>query len=476
MIAKMESLRSYICSTCAMGTSRDTPSGWPSSRSRSGVASACRTPGWRCSSTRRDCTHLGKIGVPDRILAKNGPLDADEWAVMRCHPVWGAEVLAGVHGLEEVATVVRFHHERWDGRGYPDGLAGEEIPKESRIVGACDAFCSITADRPYRAALGCEQALGLLGAAGGATKKGQRKVGQQFDPAVVEVLTAAVEERPELAGTDATGRARRRGPVTNGAARGARREQVGLVKAIAAVGDLPALAESRQRLLRLLDVTDPPSGRIADVIEADPGLTASVLRAGTPGNDAPRSPADVPAAVRALGIEGLRGIAESVRVFDFFQQVAAYRIAPERFRLHAVATRRAASRITTALQLDSPDALAAAALLHDVGKLVLAEADDGYPDRIHGDARTPQDRVKAERNALGTDHAAVGGHVLRAWGLPGRICAAVAAHHDIDTGGDAAVIGVAHMLAHYASGTPVDPSDLLRLARAVELAPELCPP
>jgi putative nucleotidyltransferase with HDIG domain len=416
---------------------------------------------------------LGKIGVPDRILGKNGTLDADEWAVVRCHPVWGAEALAGVAGLEEAATIVRFHHERWDGRGYPDGLAGEDIPLESRIVGACDAFCSITADRPYRAALAPHQALDLLGAAAGAPKRGRRKVGQQFDPDVIEALTVAVAERPELAAAGATAAvAGRFVRVGRTAAPRADRRSPGMLGAIAAVGDLPALNESRHRLLRLLDDPHPPSGRIADVIEADPGLAAMVLRSCAPENGGPPGPADVPEAARTLGSDALRAIAENIRVFDFFQQVAAWRIPPERFRLHAVATQRAARRIGRVLEHDAPNAMAAAGLLHDVGKLVLAEAYDGYPAGIHGDADTPEERVHAERRALGMDHAAVGALVLRRWRLPDRLVVAVAGHHAPGGDPDAQLVGLADMLAHYAAGTPVDPAEVLRVARALGITLE----
>src|SRR5918997_990578 len=82
-------------------------------------------------------------------------------------PAGGIEAFARLPGLEETATAVRFHHERWDGRGYPDGRAGEAIPLESRIIGACDAYCSMTADRPYRSALTPQKARSLLRATAG---------------------------------------------------------------------------------------------------------------------------------------------------------------------------------------------------------------------------------------------------------------------------------------------------------------------
>jgi len=121
---------------------------------------------------------LGKIGISDEILRAPRPLTADEWQQMREHPVIGERILRSVPGLEQVARSVRHEHERWDGKGYPDGLAGREIPLPSRIVLACDAFDAIASDRPYRPARTRREAMGEL----------QRGAGTQFDPAVVHAL------------------------------------------------------------------------------------------------------------------------------------------------------------------------------------------------------------------------------------------------------------------------------------------------
>jgi diguanylate cyclase (GGDEF)-like protein/putative nucleotidyltransferase with HDIG domain len=122
---------------------------------------------------------IGKVGVPDEILQKPGPLEEREWAVMRQHPVIGERIIRAIPGMGAVARIVRHGHERWDGKGYPDGLSAEEIPIEARIILACDAYHAMTSDRPYRAALTHEKAIAELGA----------NAGIQFDPRVVEVLT-----------------------------------------------------------------------------------------------------------------------------------------------------------------------------------------------------------------------------------------------------------------------------------------------
>jgi HD-GYP domain-containing protein (c-di-GMP phosphodiesterase class II) len=125
---------------------------------------------------------VGKIRVPDAILNKPGPLDPHERAVMRCHSAWGAETLSDVRGLEVVATIVRYHHERWDGRGYPDGLRGACIPLASRVIAVCDAFGAMTCTRPYRDGMPPARAVAELRAG----------AGTQFDPAVVDAFCEAV--------------------------------------------------------------------------------------------------------------------------------------------------------------------------------------------------------------------------------------------------------------------------------------------
>jgi diguanylate cyclase (GGDEF)-like protein len=124
---------------------------------------------------------VGKMAISDSILIKPGPLDKEEWQQMRCHTLIGERILAGTPSMAEAATLVRSSHERFDGRGYPDGLAGDQIPLGARIIFACDALDAMTSDRAYRSALPAPEALQEL----------TRNAGTQFDPVVITALRRA---------------------------------------------------------------------------------------------------------------------------------------------------------------------------------------------------------------------------------------------------------------------------------------------
>jgi HD-GYP domain-containing protein (c-di-GMP phosphodiesterase class II) len=129
---------------------------------------------------------VGKIAVPKEIINKPGPLDDDEWAIMHMHTVEGQRLLDQIGGfMKDVGVIVRASHERFDGRGYPDGLAGQDIPFEARIVCCCDAFSAMTTNRSYSKARSAGAALDELRACSGT----------QFDPAVVAAVVAVVERR-----------------------------------------------------------------------------------------------------------------------------------------------------------------------------------------------------------------------------------------------------------------------------------------
>src|SRR5207302_6217502 len=131
---------------------------------------------------------IGKLGISDEVLAKPGRLDEHELAQIREHPKLGARMLLRVAALRGALPYVLYHHERWDGNGYPTGRAGEQIPLEARVLAVADAFDAMTSDRPYRPALDREEALDEVA----------RCAGTQFDPAIVGVFLELYAEAAEL--------------------------------------------------------------------------------------------------------------------------------------------------------------------------------------------------------------------------------------------------------------------------------------
>jgi len=155
------------------------------------VAATATAVGRRLGLTRADLLEVelgallhdvGKLCLPARLLTKPGRLTAAELRLVRRHPDWGADIVACIPGLEAVALIVRLHHKRPDGLGYPYGLVRERIPPAARIVSACDAYGAMTKQRSYRAPLALEEALAEL----------ERHASTQFDEDVVEALIAFV--------------------------------------------------------------------------------------------------------------------------------------------------------------------------------------------------------------------------------------------------------------------------------------------
>jgi putative nucleotidyltransferase with HDIG domain len=245
-----------------------------------------------------------------------------------------------------------------------------------------------------------------------------------------------------------------------------------LTMAFEALEAFPALAESRDRLLSVITKEHVATADIVAAVESDVALIISVLRLANRAGDARARVDTVVGAIEMLSAQTVQAAATRVRTFDFFERASVWDAAPERFRLHALATQHAADRVAAEVGYENRDRLTVTSLLHDIGKLVLLHAYPGYPAQVHRGARTPEERIHQERRELGVDHALVGGVLVRRWGLPTSIATPIERHHSPDVDGEAAFIRLADMLAHYEQGARVSPSEMLQTARSVGLGPQ----
>src|SRR5436305_3206955 len=245
-----------------------------------------------------------------------------------------------------------------------------------------------------------------------------------------------------------------------------------LTAAFEALEAFPVLAESRNRVLALFEGGDPSTAEVVAAVEADVALCVTVLRLANQVDGRNRGRVDSAVkGVEVLAPRTVHAIATRARTFDFFERTAIWQGVPERFRLHSVATQRAADRLAREVGYEARDRLMVTALLHDIGKLVLVHAYPGYPRQIHAEARTPEERIQRERRELGVDHALVGGVLARRWGLPKSIASVIERHHADDGDGEAALVRLADLLAHYVFGGPITPSELLAVGQIVGVKP-----
>src|SRR6476469_5100627 len=184
-----------------------------------------------------------------------------------------------------------------------------------------------------------------------------------------------------------------------------------LTMAFEALEAFPALAESRDRLLSVIAKDHVATADVVSAVESDVALIISILRLANQVQDGRGHVDTVVGAVELLSPQTVQALASRVRTFDFFERATVWDSAPERFRLHALATQHAADRIAAEVGYENRARLTVTSLLHDVGKLVLLHAYPGYPGQVHRGARTPEERLHQERRELGVDSTLVAGVV-----------------------------------------------------------------
>ena len=243
-----------------------------------------------------------------------------------------------------------------------------------------------------------------------------------------------------------------------------------LAAAFDAVGRLPALEESVRRVVEQAFAEPFSAGRLADAIEADPALTAAVLRAA---NEIPEKRGRVGSALQAVELlsgPGVAAVVAELETYNLFQPPSDWGLAAVRFHRHAIATRSAAEQIAELGSVSDRDLVAAAALLHDIGQLVTMRLCSDSPAWLADRSLAAGQRAIRERRALGIDHCLVGSVLARRWGLPATLADALAGHHREDAEGLTATIRLADLVVHQVNGEAAPAEEIAKAASSCGLS------
>jgi putative nucleotidyltransferase with HDIG domain len=340
---------------------------------------------------------IGKIGTPDNILLKPSPLTEEEHAIMRLHSERGARMLASVPEMQDVADAVRYHHENFDGTGYPEALFGEQIPIAARIISVADAYDAMTSPRPFREACDHEAAFDEI----------QNCVGTKFDPEVVQAFSS-LEAIPQI----------RRSIVSGSAC-------------------LRPFAASIS-----IELEGAPLSELIRTVEADPVLAADALRAANAGTSADSATTNIQAACLSLGDARTRAMVMRS------QGQAESNALPEAFLDHALRCGTAARLIAERTGIVDPEDAYTLGLLHDIGAMLLCKL---FPAEMKEIMKLEEDeRCEREVAEFGVDHAQVSQWVLESCGVSRVLTAAVQTHHDVMriNAPSALLLHVANAIAH----------------------------
>jgi putative nucleotidyltransferase with HDIG domain len=362
---------------------------------------------------------IGKIGTPDSLLLKPSTFTDEDRALMQLHAERGARMIAGVHEMEDIAEVIRYHHEHYDGSGYPEGLSGEQIPLVSRIILVADAYDAMTNPRPFRQAFTHEEAIERL-------LEGAEK---QFDPEVVRAfcgLKSLAQIRRSIAHENWGGY----------------------------LSPLP--------LLRELDKLG--FEELVDEIVRDPALAASCLRAVNTADQSAAPCVSVRAACLRMGDADLRELVKKACVrergdFDFTQ-----------LQEHSVRCAVAASLLAKRTQMIDADEAYSLGLLHDMGEALLCTL---FPEEMENIIWLDETDSRTEREvvAFGVDHGQVGQWLLESCGIQRELALTVQTHHDVMRINEpvALLLHVADVVASAANSSEIAALDQLGSDRLVML-------
>jgi putative nucleotidyltransferase with HDIG domain len=354
---------------------------------------------------------IGKIGIPEAILRNPGKLSGEEFNVIKTHPMRGYHMLMTLPGMENVLRIVRHHHERYDGAGYPDGLAGEAIPVLACVLAVADAYDAMTSARAYRPAMTHTDALLEL----------KRNAGTQFDPLAVKAF-AGLREKAEV-------------------------RQV-----LQQAPDLPAFSPAVFATQRMLSQAEPELRDLANVISSDQAISGKVLRLVNSAHySLSRNISDVGQAVALIGLRDLHRLLVTIAAQPLLTVRKGYDL-----WFHSLVCAVGAEILAQRTSDIDPGEAFTAGLLHDVGISLFQRYFPGSYERVIQLERSGMAGFSSEVVVFGVDHASVGAWLLETWGLDGSLCDAVRDHHDPSkaTRPICCLVALANCLAHDLDAQP----------------------
>ncbi|HEC83401.1 MAG TPA: HDOD domain-containing protein, partial [Firmicutes bacterium] len=355
---------------------------------------------------------IGKVGIPDSILLKEDSLTEEEYERIKRHPIIGTEILNACHGFKDLIPGVLYHHEHFDGSGYPFGLAGEEIPFMARVIALADAFDAITSDRPFQHASSHEEAIAIL--------KGEVK--GNFDPVMLEALTRAHEK--------GTLRYVRLPSISKSIDEKAY-DDIDRVYG-RHLSSIPSLPHVLSKVRSLLDDPDASLGDVAKVLSTDEGLASRVLRlVNSAYYGLPHMVATIPLATTILGVEAIRNHVVNIAYADLMNSLGQGFEEYDLLWKHALKTATWARALAQKWgNVDCEEAFTAG-LIHDVGKALSLRLKAGAYARIIVEAyKSGKPLVGVEEEIVGFDHTRIGAWAAARWKLPELLVNAIAYHHD----------------------------------------------
>jgi putative nucleotidyltransferase with HDIG domain len=364
----------------------------------------------RLSSLLHD---IGKIGIRDDVLLKPGILTDHEYDTIKKHPELGAEIVKVSGALDHVIPGILYHHERFDGSGYPVGLKRGEIPLVARLLGLADCFDAMTTDRVHRPGMSHSEAIALI----------EKSSGTLFDPAVVDLLLRA-HKKGALSAV--------RVAVASEAGESIEDEATLIEKAHPGLVDnVPALPAVVGRLNSLVRDPDCGTADIAKVLATDEGLASRVLRfANSAFYALPGRVSTIPLAITILGVNTLRNLVIGTALADMTRSLAGTRKEARALWDHGVDVGVWCRSLARKLGGVDPEEAFTAGLLHDIGKGIILR---GMPDdrqNVRGRLLAADDTRAFEVETCGFDHVQIGGWAAAKWRLPATLIQTVRWHHE----------------------------------------------